>query len=567
MLSPHGGFDSLLKISILHSKKEQMRVRWHGVGLLLLSVFFLQHCANPIAPTGGPRDETPPQLDTAESTSNYQTNFEKQTILLTFDEWVVLQDVFNQVVVSPPLDNRPQVSIRKKTVLFEFAEEEVLRENATYTINFGEAIKDLTEGNPADGLRFVFSTGDFIDSLTVEGKIVDARTGEPVEGALFNMYDELQDTVVRTQRPFYFSKTNKDGRFRIENIKSDTFKVFALKDANLNYLFDQSSESIGFLDTLIILPRDMDQSFELQLFKEEPPLRLENVRANRFGVLRLKFSKEIPRLSVNTSIPGKEIVEEYKKDSLILWYPEEAAGSWEVYLALDTIFADTIQVDSIPIAPFLQKNTFKFSTVRSNNRATTIVPGKPLRYEMNHPVGAVSGELFQLTEDTIRRSVIPTVTTDTNDIRVLKVTYPWREGIPYRLRVLPGAVTDIYGLSLTDTLTRMYIAGSSKDFGILNLSLTNMNPDTNYVAEIYSGGSTLIERIQISGRSEYTQTFQNLNPGKYEVHLIIDLNRNGQWDTGDYDLKRQPEPFFVKPVEQLRANWEVDANIDFSQLE
>ena len=213
-----------------------MRRIWKWPLFILLAAA-IQYCANPIAPTGGPRDETPPQLDTSQSTTNYQTNFEKQTIELTFDEWVNLNDVFNQVVVSPPLDNRPEVRIKKKTILFEFAEEEVLRDSATYTINFGEAIKDLTEGNPADNLRFVFSTGDFIDSLSVQGRIVDARTGEPVEGVLFNMYDELQDTVVRTRRPFYFAKTNKEGQFRVENVKSDTFKLFALKDANLNYLF------------------------------------------------------------------------------------------------------------------------------------------------------------------------------------------------------------------------------------------------------------------------------------------------------------------------------------------
>lgn len=529
-------------------------------------LFSLQYCANPIAPTGGPRDETPPQLDTAESTANYQTNFEKQTIKLTFDEWVVLQDVFNQVVVSPPLDNQPEVSIKKKSVLFEFAEAEVLRDEATYTINFGEAIKDLTEGNPADNLRFVFSTGDFIDSLVVQGSIVDAKTGEPVEGVLFNMYDELQDTVVRTQRPFYFAKTNKEGRFRVENVKSDTFKVFALKDANLNYLFDLSTEPIGFLDTFIILPRDQDQNIQLQLFTEEPPLNLVNANAGRFGVVRMAFSKPTPEVDISSSIPGKELLEEYKNDSLLVWYGEEESGSWELYVQYDTLLNDTITIDSLSKSAFLEANSLRWTSARSNTRAIALNPGKPLAFELNHPVENISEELFVLTVDTTQ-TVTPSVSIDTSSLRRIRVNYPWREGQAYQLQVLPGALTDIFGLSLTDTLTLLYRGASPKDFGSLSVNVTEMNPDTNYVVEILRGGSDLVKRIQISGQSQYSELLQSLQPGKYEVHITIDLNKNGRWDTGNYDLKRQPEPFFTKEVEQLRANWEVEANIVMSEYE
>ncbi|MCB0640491.1 MAG: carboxypeptidase regulatory-like domain-containing protein, partial [Phaeodactylibacter sp.] len=112
------------------------------------------------------------------------------------------------------------VTIKKyKTVLFEFDENEELRENATYIINFGDAIKDFTEGNIAP-IRFIFSTGDYIDSLEVKGRVVDAVSGEPVSDVLVMLYDNLNDTVVRTERPFYFSRTDKAGQFKIENVKA-----------------------------------------------------------------------------------------------------------------------------------------------------------------------------------------------------------------------------------------------------------------------------------------------------------------------------------------------------------
>jgi hypothetical protein len=543
-----------------------MRRSWKWLFFIVLIVT-IQHCANPIAPTGGPRDETPPQLDTSLSTPNYQTNFKKQTIELTFDEWVNLQDVFNQVVVSPPLNTRPEVRIKKRTVLFEFAEDEVLREPVTYTINFGESIKDLTEGNSADNLRFVFSTGDFIDSLSIQGVIVDAKTGKPVEGVLFNMYDELQDSVVRTKRPFYFAKTNKEGRFRVENIKSDTFKLFALKDANLNYLFDQSTETIGFLDTFIILPRDLDQSIKLQVFTEEPLLALEDAKTNSFGLIRMGFSKQVPPLQVRSNVPGQTLIEEYKNDSLLIWYPEEVPESWELYVEYDTLLNDTVLVDSLVKATFMSSRSLKWSSARSGTRPQSINPGKPLRYELTHPVASVSSGLFVLTQDTSNKVIIPTISIDTNTLRTISINYPWKEGMPYRLEVLPGAVTDIYGLSLTDTLKQRLVGASKKDYGTLNLTITGIKADSNYVVDLLSGGgSTLVERIIISGKTEYSQVFQSLSPGKYQVLLTVDLNKNGRWDTGDYDLKLQPEPFFIQDVEQLRANWEIDSNIALNEL-
>jgi hypothetical protein len=539
-----------------------MRRNWKWSFFILLAVA-MQHCANPIAPTGGPRDETPPQLDTSLSTANYQTNFEKQTIELTFDEWVNLDDVFNQVVVSPPLDNRPEVRIKKRSILFEFAEEEVLRDSATYTINFGEAVKDLTEGNPAENLRFVFSTGDFIDSLSIQGTIVNAKTGEPAEGVLFNMYDELQDTVVRTQRPFYFAKTDKEGRFRVENVKSDTFKLFALKDANLNYLFDQSSEAIGFLDTFIILPRDLNQSIELQLFTEEPPLRLTGAVTNQFGLVRLAFSTEAPVVQLSSNTPDLELIEEYKKDSLLVWYTEETGSSWELYVEYDTILLDTIPIDSLRKDAFLSSSSLRWTSARSGTRPQSIVPGKPLVYELNHPVASTNNELFTLYQDTSDQRILPTITIDTNSIRSVSISYPWREGVEYRLEVLPGAVTDIFGLSLTDTLQQRLVGASPKDFATLNLSLTGIKADSSYVIDVVSG-NTLVERMIVSGQTEYSRVLKNLSPGQYQIELTIDLNQNGRWDTGNYDLKRQPEPFFIKEVERLRANWEVEAKIDLS---
>ncbi|MEL6922896.1 MAG: Ig-like domain-containing protein, partial [Bacteroidota bacterium] len=193
--------------------------------MLFVSIL-LSDCATPGNPDGGPRDEQPPQLDSLSSTPNYQTNFTKQRLEFTFDEWVKLNNPVKEVLVSPPFIKSLNLTIRKKTVRVEFPEDEELKENTTYTINFGDAIQDLTESNPVPDFRFVFSTGDEIDSLSINGSIKDAITGEPVPDVRVFLYYNQADSVVRTIKPYYFAKADKNGSFKIENLPAATFKAF-----------------------------------------------------------------------------------------------------------------------------------------------------------------------------------------------------------------------------------------------------------------------------------------------------------------------------------------------------
>ena len=241
---------------------------FYRICLFSFYVLLFNSCAQVGRLTGGPEDETPPALIEEESTPSLQTNFTKQTIKLAFDEWLKLDNnYFKEVVISPPLLYNPEIKLKGKSVLFSFHEDEVLKEEATYTINFGKAIKDLTVGNVVDNLRFVFSTGPFIDSLEVKGTVIDVEEGKGVADALLMLYDNLADSVVRTERPFYFARTDKSGNFKIENVKSDTFKVVAMVDNNFNYFFDLEKEKIGFLEEPIILPDSNLTSLNLTLFE------------------------------------------------------------------------------------------------------------------------------------------------------------------------------------------------------------------------------------------------------------------------------------------------------------
>ena len=278
-----------------------------------LILIFATSCAQIVSPTGGPKDEDPPVLDTLNSTPNFQTNFTKQELEFQFDEWVQLKDVFNQVVTSPPLRyGPPEVYLRKKSVRLKFDEREELKENATYLINFGDAIRDLSENNPTE-LRFVFSTGDFIDSLSIGGKVLDSFSGEPVEDIIVMLYDNLSDTVVRTERPFYFTKTDKTGKFTIENLRADTFKVFALMDTNLDYLYNSEAEQIGFLDSLLIVNDSLQpKKIQISAFLPTPRLNLQDDVQDKYGLLRMEFSQSAKDAKIDYIDFGQKVYQEVK---------------------------------------------------------------------------------------------------------------------------------------------------------------------------------------------------------------------------------------------------------------
>ncbi len=532
--------------------------------LLLLLVGILGYCANPVRPEGGPRDETPPQLVPEKSSRNYQTQYRKAPIELTFNEWVEVRDAFNQVVVSPPLEHRYEISIKGKSVIFEFDEREELRENATYTINFGEAIQDITERNPAKDIRYVFSTGDYIDSLSVSGIVVDARTNEAIEGALFLLYDNTADSVVRTLRPFYFGRTGTDGKFLIQNVKADTFKGFALLDNNLNYLFDQAQEAIGFPDSLLVVSDTSQPAVSIRMFTEELPLRLATADASQYGQVKLSFNQPAPEnlMISHENISQRKVLYERRPDTTKVWYEMTNNQPWQVYLQQDTLYYDTVDVRPQDRGAFLETASFQ---AEGQSGGSKLHPKKPFRLSFNHPILAYDTALISLYEDTTRLRVPPNFALDTNGQRTLLVDYKWKVGKPYEMELMPGAVSDIFGLR-SDTILLSLSIESPKKYGNLILTVDSLSADSAYIIEILNG-EQVFKTYTVEGQASFQRTLNLIEPATYTVQITEDWNRNGEWDTGAYDTYRQPEPMYQRELEQLRANWDLEAVADLSSLQ
>lgn len=530
--------------------------------ILTIILSTLIGCANQGVLTGGAKDTDPPVMDNSKSTPNFQTNFKKQTIELTFNEWLQLNDVFKQVVVSPPLRESFEVTLKKKTVRFEFDEEEVLRENATYTINFGTAVQDLTERNPVQDLRFVFSTGDFIDSLEVTGQVVDALDKKPAKDVLVMLYDNLADTVVRKEKPFYFAKTDESGKFSIKNVRADTFKVFALIDGNANYLFDNEKEKIGFLNEPIVVTDSTRVDITLQMFLENPKLQLQGEEKKKYGRIAIGFNRPPQKEEYNITFEevGQRTYLQPAKDSIIFWYDLPKDTSWNLLVARDTFSPDTIKIPKLSRTTFFQKNKLTPVKEITPTSKLDVRANKNFSILFNHPLGKIDTSLVAILADSSFQRVVPQIIIDSTDQRNLLIQYPFKEKTPYQLKLLPGALTDFFGLQ-NDTITQTLNVKTSSDFGDMTLTVIDMQPGKSYVMELLDKSNTLVESIPISGDTIFQKVFKSMPTGKYSVKMIQDTNGNGRWDTGSYDNLSQPEPLFTRELEELRAGWELDASV------
>ncbi|MBX2928376.1 MAG: Ig-like domain-containing protein [Saprospiraceae bacterium] len=537
-----------------------------GSYLASLALLFLACACASISPLqGGAEDETPPQVVSERSTPNMQTRFSQKRIELTFDEWVTLTDVFNQVVISPPLAYQPDITLKGRTVIVELDEREQFRPNATYTINFGAAIKDLTEGNPADELRFVFSTGDFLDSLSVEGLIVDAVTGEPVEKALFMLYDNPADSVVRSESPFYFGRTDKEGRFRIPNVRADTLKGFALLDADLNYRFNQSKEKIGFPDAFIVTSdSSAARNIRIRLFEEARPLRLLDAETTAYGRIKLSYSTAPQRIAFSASDTTLTLQTEALGDSIRIWYDRPETGPWLLFAQADTLKIDTIEIKSATDkAAFSAKATLGLAAPQAGP-FTALHPDKAASVAFNHPLVAADTALIFWWEDTLRQRIAPVWAPDSLLLRTWNASWAWTEGLPYEMEALPGAFTDIYGLKNTDTIRLQWRIDQRKSYGTLNLVFENMEPDTDYVVSLLNSTKAEVLSRIVRGDGDNTLRLTPLAPGQFSLRIVIDRNRNGRWDSGLYDTYTQPEDMLFFPLEQLRGNWELETKVDMA---
>ena len=200
-------------------------------------------CARMGQPDGGWYDDTPPRVVHTDP-ADKGTGVKSKKVTITFDEFIKLEDATSKVVISPPQIEPADIKASGKKIVVELKDS--LMDNTTYTIDFSDAISDNNEGNPMGNYTYSFSTGERIDTFEVSGNVLDATNLEPIKGILVGLYDDLSDTVF-ARKPFIrVSRTDSRGHFVIRGIAPGTYRVYALQDADGNYIYSQKSEMLAF---------------------------------------------------------------------------------------------------------------------------------------------------------------------------------------------------------------------------------------------------------------------------------------------------------------------------------
>jgi len=581
-------------------------------------MLFCWSCAQQGSPTGGPRDEDPPRVLEC-SPANYSTQFDSKKIQITFDEYIVLDNVNQQLVVSPPMEEKPEVKLKRKSLIIEF--EEALRINTTYTFNFGDAIKDLHEGNKLQNYEYVFSTGEILDSMSVRGSLTYAENLEtPDEPFSIMLYSDLRDSVPLLDIPLYVGRSNDSGVFSVNNLRPDVYKVFALKDGNNNFLFDLPSEEIAFLDSSLIVNADFARQLlgdslvfpatpdtistdttammsdsiasglpeynaiyiDLMLFTEASEIQYmtDNSREDR---RRLELVFALPLTDTfsyrSLQLPHEEeprFLEHFStnRDSLTLWvrdsahYKKDSISLELKYTVMDTTEQYVVKTDTV-LFSYREKETksrrgqtaqlteekLNLVTIRNNGNQDL---NRDLSLTSDFPVSSLNDSLFTLYHipDSLEVAVPFVLRADTLSPYRTVLSASWEPDARYRMLMLPGAITGIYPMQ-HDTIDVSFQTRDLEFYGQILLSLTNVN--NQVLIQLFSS-TTLIEERIVEADGQYTFPF--LAPKEYQIKFIHDLNKNGRWDTGNYLEKLQPEPVELLPVSiEVRSNWDHDVSM------
>lgn len=523
---------------------------------LFTLALFLAACAQTASPSGGPRDTQAPELQHELSTPNGQVNFQERKITLSFDEWIQLDNVYGQLVVSPPLEYRPEIKARGKSLEFSFDTREVLLDSTTYTINFGKSIKDQTEGNKLSALSFVFSTGPVLDSLEFSGRVLDAFTSEPAGDKSVLLFSHNEDSAVVKVKPQYFAATDEGGQFHFKNLRSGHYRLIAIEDKNNNLKFDPGLEPIAFSSELISLPDTGAGGVLLMLSKPLAHVTpLKAVMKDSFSVVvGYASTPELPlRLHRESTDEHYMLIDE---DSVRIWWKDSSAVPGKLILVQGDQYFDTLSLSGrIPGSYFLKMQWSSAST-------GPLAPNKPFEIRFNQPL-LISDTAGVSILDSSGSALPVSLKTDSLDMRKLIISAPFKQAQLHELIIVPGALTGWNGKSLADTLRMNIPSGKLADFGTLLLQLEDISPEAIYWVELVRGDNDVVYSAPINGSGGSSQVIRLLNypPGKYALRVISDLNANQKWDPGDYWNRQQPESVRLIPLEELRANWELKLNI------
>ncbi len=482
-----------------------MNLAFSRIILLSFVLALFSACANIVPPTGGKPDNTPPKLLSIKPKDSL-LNTKVSRIEMRFDEFVTVSDVSKELHISPSIRQNPTMTVAGKTVIVKIPDS-LLDENTTYTLDFGKAIKDLHEGNPYSGKSYKFSTGGWFDSLSLKGKVMDAASGKLDSSGKVKvlLYDaKFPFDIVAKEKPAYVANVGANGTFVFTGLPNRRFRIFALKETGDNYIFDNDEEYVGFADT-VYNPAIDSIPIVLSIFKEIPDTSRikiavgeETRRGNKWGDKGDSKSREKPNLDTKTF-------------------------------------------------------NYKVLTDTSNVEKRSQELNQPIEIYFSRKVEKVNQERIFLNADSsgIEIECKYEIKPDTSKTK-LSINSSWKPNTIYTLRLLKSFAQDS---SLTDAMPskNIFRTKSDLDYGKMEIIVPERYVNNGYLLEVVMGeDSVYLATLTVS-----KVALNLLSPGDYQIKLIKDTNKDGEWTTGDLKTKRHAELVVPYPGNlMMKAGWE-----------
>ncbi|MCU0376728.1 MAG: Ig-like domain-containing domain [Bacteroidales bacterium] len=573
-------------------------------GVALPAILLIASCAKISSPSGGPKDEEPPVIIKSVP-ENGSVMFSSKSFTVTFDEYVILDKISDKFMVSPPMKNKPEVRLKGKSLVVSWEDE--MADSTTYTFYFQDAIRDNNENNPINNYQYVFSTGPVLDSLSLTGNVFNASDLETAEDMMVMMYSNMSDTAPRKILPAYISRPDPSGGFLISNIKPGRYRLYAVKDLNGNRLYDLADETFAYCDSIVVITSEDNFGVMPDTIKHRPASATETTKPDIFTFGRhrlyafipeskkqyLKFTerKSSASLGFGLALPSdsaqfvlnlKEIPAESwfmqtnaRRDTFMVWITDPAVYDLDLIEAhvtfpftdsTGTIIQRTDTVNMRFVKPPVPRGGTgrKPALILNTNIASRLRPGTMPLFICSTPLGEPDTSKITLTEivDSVQTRLSTLFERDSSDIRRIRMVTPLKPGFSYSLICRNGSFSDIYGL-VTDSVNYRFSVATAEDYGSVTANLTGY--EGAVIIQLVAEKDKIVSERAVT--SPGTVKFGLLDKGSYRLKAIYDLDGNGAWTTGDYDLRRSPEPVTYYGGElEVKINWELEQDWDLGKM-
>jgi hypothetical protein len=559
----------------------------------VIIILFFTTCARQSSPTGGPKDTIPPRLINADP-AHKAINFKGKTIELTFSEFIALNNPKEQLIVTPTIGKDYEVKAKKNKVTVEIPQG--LKDSTTYTLNFRDAVQDITEKNPAKNLLLAISTGSYLDSLSIDGKVFDLLKGTEMKEVTVAI-NHINDTFNIFKHPaVYFTKSNDKGQFKIDYLKPDIYDVYAIEDRNRNLVADTRTEYYGFLKTPLFLNNDTSNITIGLLKLDARPLKVTSARPYN-TYFNIKASKNLKSFELKSPDSSK-VYYSLGEDNANIKVYNNLAGKDSIGVRLTAKDSIGNTLDTLVYAKFLTRDATKekFNVALSDTRILSDKGVLQAKFTFTKPVTQISFDSLYFKKDSLTL------------LRISDQDLTWNQTRTEALLKKPIDKTWFATPEIDDTPVSKKKTGTQPVDSLKEKQLQPKNELFTGIATFISiendSSKKIIQKINPQKTEDLSQIFfdiktqykslivqllskeykilreirnrpkgqfDDLEAGDYLIRVIIDADENGEWTPGNYFKKEEPEKiYYVKneagaPLINLKTNWEYETTLLISQ--